>query len=211
MLGQTINKRAQWVGDRLQAGAASSIAGLALCLTTLPAPAETLQISCEQETVGVPEWTGPLVITYEGEESGRLNVKSDHTELSLDATYRTRPEDGAKVIDGVGEIAATMPDRELLDACTAARVPTDFKDDADFYNVTSMSCLGVTQPSAGPVPIKASVRIGILPSDDAIVEIKRTYQAASTGPGGTMYIETYPKNCKLDAGQYLDLQVCSGG
>ena len=30
---------------------------------------------------------------------------------------------GARVIDGAGEIAVTMPDLALLDACTVARVP----------------------------------------------------------------------------------------
>jgi len=193
--------RALRIGGRLERGLSLSIASLALCLFTVHAPAATLQVGCEQETVGVPGWTGPLLVTYDGEDSGTLSVKSDHTDLSLDATYRTRPEDGAKVIVGFGEIAATMPDLALLDACTAARVPADFKDDADFYNVISMSCLGVTQPSANPVPIKATVRVGIFPPDDAIIEIKRTYQTASTGPGGTMYIETFPKNCRLDAGR----------
>ncbi len=127
--------RALRIGGRLERGLSLSIASLALCLFTVHAPAATLQVGCEQETVGVPGWTGPLLVTYDGEDSGTLSVKSDHTDLSLDATYRTRPEDGAKVIDGAGEIAATMPDLALLDACTAARVPADFKDDADFYNV----------------------------------------------------------------------------
>lgn len=198
MLGQIADMRARRVSDGLR----GSVALIhALCLSTTPVRGAAMQISCEQETVGVPDWTGPLVVTYVGGESGTLSVTSDHIELSLVATYTTRPEDGAKVIDGYGEVAAKMPDLALLDACTQARIPADFTDDADFYTVTSMSCLGETEPSAEPVQVMATVRVGILPTDDAIVEIKRTYQAASTGPGGVMYIETYPKNCRLDAGQ----------
>lgn len=198
MFERTTSRGAHRAGDRIGTGFALGVA--ALSLAALPANAAALQIRCEQETVGVPAWTAPLVVTYDGGESGTLSVKSDHIELSLDATYRTRPEDGAKVIDAAGEVAVTMPDLALLDDCTAARVPADFKDDADFYTITSMSCLGETQPSADPVPIRASVSVGILPTDEAIVEIKRTYKAASTGPAGTLHIETYPANCSLDAG-----------
>lgn len=199
MFERTSDSRALGAGDRIGTGLALGVA--ALCLATLPAPAATLKISCEQETVGVPAWIAPLVLTYDGGETGTLSVKSDHTDLSVDATYGTRPEDGAKVIDGAGEVAAAMPDLALLDACTAARIQADFKDDADIYFMTSMSCLGATPPAKDPVPIRASVRVGVLPTGDAIVEIKRTYQAPSAGPGGTMSIETYPANCKLDAGQ----------
>lgn len=201
MLDQTTIMRAGSAGSRLRPGLVSTVAGLALCLTAFPSRGANLQITCEQETVGVPGWTAPLVVTYAGGETGTLSVKSDHVELWLDATYRVRPEDGAKVIDGAADVAVIMPDLALLDACTAARVPADFKDDGDLYFVTSTSCLGETQPSAEPVPIRASVSVGLLPTEDAIIEIRRTYQAPSAGPGGSLYIETYPANCKLDAGR----------
>lgn len=193
--------RPQGLRKWLRAGAASGTACIVLCGSLPSASAATFQITCEQETVGVPEWISPLVITYTGEASGTLTLSSEHLNLSLPGTYRIRPEDGAKVIDGFADTEATMPDLAQLDACTAARVPADLKGDADAYNITSMSCLGSTPPSAGPVPIRASVRVGVLPTKEAIVEIKRTYQAASAGPGGAMYIETYPKNCSLDAGR----------
>lgn len=172
------------------------ICGL-LCVPDI-ALAESLSLTCERESVTAAGWSKPLNIVYEGAESGTVVVTAENTQLSLAATYKTRAEDGAKVIDAFGETTAIMPDLTALDACTAADVPADFKDDADFYNVASLSCLGVIKAGSEPVSIDASVRVGILPTSDVIVEIKRTYLEPSSGPGGVMYIETYPANCKLD-------------
>ncbi len=161
--------------------------------------AESIAISCEKETITVPEWKNPLSISYEGAENGTLAIKAEHTEFSLPASFRMHAEDGTRMIEAFAETTAVMPDLAALDGCTAAKIPADLKGDADFYNVTSMSCLGVTAASAAPVRITASVRIGILPPADVIVEMKRTYLDASAGPGGVMYVETYPANCKVDS------------
>jgi len=174
---------------------------LFLAMPPLAAYAESIQLSCERESVTAPGWNGPLSVSYEGGETGTLVINSDHTQLSLTGTLETNAEDGAKLISAFQETTAIMPDLAALDSCTAAKVPKDFAGDADFYNVTSMSCLETVEAGADPVPIKASVRIGILPPQDVIIEITRTYLTASTGPGGVMYIETYPAGCKVDGAQ----------
>ena len=187
----------------------SSAAGRTLALIVAfaisPASAAAIKITCENEDVMAAGWKGPMTVTYDGAASGTLTVKSEHIDLRLPATSkkRTGEIDGksktATAIDGFGDTKTVMPDLAALEACAAKSVQPDFKNDADMVAIARMSCLATTAPSAAPVPVTASVTVGLIPGDtagtpDVIVEIKRTYADANKTS-----IETFPKNCALEA------------
>ncbi len=176
----------------------------ALCVIVLDpvaARAETIQLTCARENTTAPGWTGPLTVTFNGNPNGTLVVRSDHTQLDLRGSMETSAEDKSKRIWANEDTKAVMPDLAALDACSASKVPKDIVADADFFNVMSMSCLATVKLGAEPVPIKASVKIIVFSADDVGVEIRRTYLDPSKGPGGVMYIENYPGDCKLGAAQ----------
>ena len=174
------------------------------------AAAEPISINCENEDVLAANWKGPMTVTYDGEASGTLIVKSDHIDLTLPATskVRTGEVDGspktATAIEGFGETKSVMPDLAALEACAVKTVQPDFKDDADMVAIARISCLVTTPPSAAPVTVKASVTVGLSPGEtagapDVIVEIKRTYSETTAAAGKAVSIETFPKNCAITA------------
>lgn len=164
-----------------------------------PVQAETIQLTCARENIIAPGWTGPLSVTFSGDPNGPLAVRSDHTQLDLHGSMEISAEDNSRRIWAYEDTKAIMPDLADLDACSASKVPKEVVADADFFNVMSMSCLETVKLGADPVPIKASVKIFVFSDDDVTVEIRRTYLDPSQGPGGVMYIENYPGDCKVGA------------
>jgi hypothetical protein len=170
--------------------------------------AEPLIIMCELEDTLNAARAGPLQVTYAGGPEGELAVASEHVTFSVLAsqTQRTGTADGAEVtvtaIQGSGETTSVMPDPQALLTCAASSVQPEFKDDADMLALSVMGCVPKTSPATSPVPVLASVTLGLIPTaggaaPDVIVEIKRRYRDAALPSGGPLEIDTFPKNCKL--------------
>lgn len=197
-----ISRRVKAVRACRSASIGRVLAGLlcSILLSPVSARAETIHVTCNRENITAPGWTGPLTATFDGDPNGMLVIRADHTRLDLHGSMATA-QDNSKQVWASEDTKAIMPDLADLDACSASKVPKDVVADADFFNIMSMSCLQTVKLSAEPVPIKASVRIFVFSAQDVTVEIKRTYQDPSKGPGGVMYIESYPDGCKVGAAQ----------
>lgn len=163
--------------------------------------AEIIEVACARENMMAPGWDEPLSVTFDGSPNGTLIVRAPHTNLDLKGSMETDPDSGWKRMWAYEDTRAIMPDLKELDACSAASVPKDIEADADFFNVMSMSCLAKVKLGAEPVAIEASVKVLVFPENDVAVEIRRTYRDPSSGPGGVMYIQTFPDNCKLGAAE----------
>lgn len=188
-----VRSKASWQGTLIFLGT--------LALGPDMASAEIVQVTCTRENMMAPGWDEPLSVTFDGSPNGTLVVRAPHTNLDLKGSMEIDASSGWKRIWAYEDTKAVMPDLAELDACSAASVPKDIEADADFFNVMSMSCLAKVKLGAEPVAIEASVKVLVFPENDVAVEIRRTYRDPSSGPGGVMYIQTFPDNCKLGAAE----------
>jgi hypothetical protein len=179
---------------------------MALICTAHVASAAPLTIACAQEDRMVEGWTGPLTISYTGEATGNVTVKSEHVAFSLPAqTGSATAADGTEraTIIGSGETSSVMPDPQALKACMDAALPPEQANDEDKQFQALRECASKVAMSPSPIGVQASVTIvvgGLSPGDDpngVIVAIKRSYADAS---GANVTIRTSPDNCKV-AGQ----------
>jgi hypothetical protein len=174
-------------------------AGLAigLLLGFAEAPlAATVGVSCASGDV-ISGSAGPVTYAYEGDASGTLTVRSPTGQFVLPATFMTDGETTS--IKGSGKTSAPMPDLAALEACIAQK--RDPKDPDGYLNARD-ACLASTSIAKGPVDIKGWVNIGIMrglePDKPGImIEVKLTYAAKTSGPGGATSIESYPAKCSV--------------
>ena len=189
-------------------GIATAIAALVIAQAQ-PAIADTVKITCAQADM-IAGADDPLTVTYEGDASGTLTVASERINLALPATKELRTgefEGKPHSVTGIrafAEVETTMPDRAALEACAAKSVAPEFKDDADMFAVSMLSCVKSAQSAAAPVRVAAQLSVALVPSDiagaadDVVVEIKRTYLEKANAPGGSISLDAFPGQCVLE-------------
>ena len=184
------------------AASAALLAGLA------SASAGPLKIVCGKANWLHPDTGGPLTVTYDGGDRGTIMVKGPHADLTLAATSSSRTGTVAGLtmttthISGGAEMNTAMPDLAAMEACIAAKVQPGLKTDADVYILAAHSCVGKVPMSAAPVPVRASVALDLIATDDPknpeiSVAVKRSYLAKSSAPSGKMDIDMLAGDCKL--------------
>lgn len=184
------------------------VASAALLASLASASAGPLKIVCDKENWLHPDTGGPVTVTYDGGERGTIMVKGPHADLTLAATSSSRTGTVAGMtitttrISGGAEMNTAMPDLAAVEACVAAKVQPSLKGDPDVYIVAAQSCVGKVPMGAVPVPVKASVALDLIATDDPknpeiSVSVKRSYLAKSSAPSGKMDIDMLAGDCKF--------------
>ena len=199
-VGQT---RIGWTGiNRICAG--TLLVLISFCETSIVF-AGSIKVACEGESVTIPGWTsGTMNVIYDDSEKGKIAIKGPHTDFSLPATLisMASADPPSNIISASGQTQAVMPDLAAVDSCVASKVSPDQKNDRDVYLITALSCIEGAPPSAGPVPIIASVKLGLMKGEateppDTWLEGEITYTDKSAGPDGKLTIPLFPKECKV--------------
>jgi hypothetical protein len=88
-------------------------------------------------------------------------------------------------ISGFADLPVGMPDVQAFLACAVPGVQPEFTDDADMLAMEISNCVPKTSIGASPVSVNVSVKVGLIPSEnavapDVIVEIRRRYIGVET-------------------------------
>jgi hypothetical protein len=185
---------------------------MALLCNVHGAGAASLTIECEKQDTMVPDWAGPLTISYPGGASGDVAVKSEYVTFSLPATETETPTavDGTErtsvVIVGSGEASSVLPDPQALKACIDGALQSGQADDPDKQRDALLGCMPKVAMGSSPIGVQAKITVivgGLLPGDDpdkVFVQIQRAYADVRTASGAEIAIKTSADDCKL-AGQ----------
>lgn len=142
-------------------------------------------------------------VLYDEAEKGTLVVKGNHIEISLPASLISMASANppSNIISASGQVQAVMPELAAIDSCVSGKLSPDEKNDNDIYLNAALSCMEAAPPSKGPVPVVASIKLGLMKGDaqvpDAWFVGEITYSDPAAGPGGKITIPLMPGDCKV--------------
>jgi hypothetical protein len=90
-----------------------------------------------------------------------------------------------------------MPNKVAIEACIAGKLKPEEAADEDIVATVLGSCIAAAPIGEGPIPIKASVEIGIYDPPSVEVFFTRTFLEQSSPTGGLLTIESTPSACVI--------------
>ncbi|QGM96169.1 hypothetical protein [Methylocystis parvus] len=161
-----------------------------------------LTLKCGHADVMNPKWKVPLTFVYAGGDSGPINVSGPFGDFSINVKHTSRPagiQTTGEALEGAAKAHVKLPPLADLETCIEkARDPASKPDDRDAFLNARDACLKKLEPPPEGIDAITGLRIGFLKDQDAFVDLRFRYEAASRAPDGTMVVEPLPAQCVLE-------------
>lgn len=175
-----------------------------MCLLIEPgfAVAGGLTLKCGRADFMNPKWNVPLTFVYAGGDSGPVSISGPFGDFSINVKRTSRPagiQTTGEALEGTAKARVKLPPLTDLEACIEkARDPASKPDDRDAFLNARDACLKKLEPPPEGIDAITGLRIGFLKDQDAFVDLRFRYEAASRASGGTMVVEPVPDLCVLE-------------
>jgi hypothetical protein len=165
-----------------------------------PALAKTIAIECAPQAISAGS---SIILTYEGEDTGKLVAKGSFGEMNLAARAEERqiPDIEGKtlqatVINAWGPADIALPGLADVEACVMGKLPSDQLNDSDFKEVMAAGCILALPAGGARVSIDAAFEI-LVDSAGPGAFYSVSYAAKSALGDNIVKIASYPlTNCK---------------